>query len=238
MPGPLDLNAQGVRLFAGRLWNHDFLWFSSYEISKVASTLPYLHNYALTYSMSDFSYGISPGPGPRYDDDLARMPLYCTPAEAQATTRVRFTQNALNDLTGRTDDGPSGRNTPNLGWRVVLAPACERSEPPSGTGFRFYCFTWGMTAPRGVARLGKKGCPVRITWEELSQPTARFADEPTVPSHVVNPLDVRGRLLAYEPISLPPHLLLRRAELVDDWVVRVGEHRVHVPARVAARLQP
>jgi hypothetical protein len=36
---------------------------------------------------------------------------------------------------------------------------------------------------------------------------------------------------------LPPHLLLRRAEIVDDWIVSAGEHRVHVPARVMARLQ-
>ena len=237
MLGPLDLNAMGIRLFAGQLWNHDFLWFSSYEISKVAATLPYLHNYALTYSVSDFSYGIPPGPGPQYDDDLATMPLYCTPAEARMAKRVRFTQNALNDLTGKTDDGPGGRNTPNLGWRVVLAPTFREAELASDAGFRFYCFVWGTPAPRGVARLGKKGCPVRITWEELARPTARFTDQSSVPTHVVNPLDVSGRLLAYEPISLPPHLLLRRAEIIDDWIVRVGDHRVHVPARVVQRLQ-
>ncbi len=236
MPDPIDLNGHGVRLFAGRLWNHDFLWFSSFEISKVAATLPYLHNYALTYALSDFSYGISVTGVPRYDDDLTQMPLYCTPAEARTAARARITQNALNDRTGRTDDGPGGRNTPDLGWRVVLSPVYATPDRPSDASFRFYCFTWDTEAPRSMARLGKKSCPVRIAWEELERPIARFVDEPVIPTHPVNPLDVGGRLLAYEPISLPPHLLLRRPEIVEDWIVQARDHRVHVPVRVMARV--
>ena len=91
--------------------------------------------------------------------------------------------------------------------------------------------------PRRVARLGKKGCPVRIAWEELPQPIAHLVEESSTPTHLVNPLDVSGRLLAYEPINLPPHLLLRRPEIVDDWIVRSGSRQVHVPARVMARLR-
>ena len=47
---PIRLADHGVRLFAGRLYNHDYLWFSSTEISKVSTTLPVIHNYALTYA--------------------------------------------------------------------------------------------------------------------------------------------------------------------------------------------
>src|SRR5262245_43906499 len=104
MSDPVDLSAQGIRLYAGHLYNHDYLWFSSFEISKTAATLPLIHNYALTYALCGYSYGIYTGSTPRYAEDLNAMQAYATPARSQALSpQTRLTQNAVNSRTLRTD---------------------------------------------------------------------------------------------------------------------------------------
>jgi hypothetical protein len=122
MPDSVNLIEHGIRLFYCCLFNHDYLWFSSYEISKVSSTYPVIHNYALSYSLSDYSYGVYKGSSPRYDEDLASFPLYATPAFCEEFEKSRFTYNAINSLTLRTDDAPRGINSPGIGWRIYLNP--------------------------------------------------------------------------------------------------------------------
>jgi len=122
---PIRLDDYGVRVFVGRLYNHDYLWFSSTEISKVSTTLPAIHNYALTYALSAFSYAAYWGNTPRYAEDLAQMPLYTTPAAAERAARTKITYNAVDSLSLRTDINLS-INTPNLGWRIYLDPVYTR----------------------------------------------------------------------------------------------------------------
>jgi CRISPR-associated protein Csc1 len=224
----IALNAAGVRVYAGRLYNHDFLWFSSFEISKTAATLPLLHNYALSYALSGYSYGVFEGHAPRYAEDLSAMCAYATPARADGGVAwTRFTQNAINSVTLRTDDAPRGFNSPALGWRLVLDPVWAGE----GSGFAFYLFARDGFVPPGVVRLGKKGCPVRIEWAEIVSPTAVFTEGAVRPTHAVNPLDVQGELNSFEPVAIPPHLILRVAEIQMDWFVFSGEHRIHLPRR-------
>ena len=40
MSSAISLKEKGIRVFNCRLYNHDYLWFSSYEISKISSTIP------------------------------------------------------------------------------------------------------------------------------------------------------------------------------------------------------
>jgi CRISPR-associated protein Csc1 len=82
-----------------------------------------------------------------------------------------------------------------------------------------------------VVRLGKKGCPIRLEWEEISSPIAVFIETPVRPTHAVNPLDVQGELLSYEPLSIPPYLILRVAEIRRDWFVFSNKHVIHIPRR-------
>ena len=229
----LDLRARGLRLFAGRLYNHDYLWFSSVEISKSAATLPLIHNYALSYAVSGYSYGLYRGASPRYAEDLRRMSAYATPARPESpVVYTRFTQNAINSRTLRTDDAPRGTNTPALGWRVVIDPILRNNAPsPENAGFGFYLFARDSFRPPCVTRLGKKGCPVRLEWEEIARPIAALKDEPVRPTHAVSPLDVQGKILVYDPVAIPPFLILRFADIADDWFVFSGEHRVHLPRR-------
>lgn len=229
----LDLNARGVRLYSARLYNHDYLWFSSFEISKTAGTVPAIHSYALSYAISGYSYGIYFGGGPKYEEDLAAMPAYATPAcPVGQTSLTRFTQNAINSVTLRTDDAPRGINTPGLGFRLVLDPvwrAAPGDRDP--TGFSFYVFAKSEYRLPSVLRLGKKGCPVRLDADEIVAPVAVRTRSVVRPTHAVNPLDVQGEINAYQPIPLPPYLILKIADIQDDWFVFSGSHKVHLPAR-------
>ncbi|MEW6448579.1 MAG: type I-D CRISPR-associated protein Cas5/Csc1 [Bacillota bacterium] len=229
----ISLREHGVRLFACRLYNHDYLWFSSYEISKLSTVLPVLHNYALTYSLGDFSHGISWGIGPRYEEDLLRIPLYATPAIATFWSRTRITYNAVNSRSLRTDDAPRGINSPDLGWRNYLDPVYPADDRAAQQlGFACYVFTFDGRQPKGVTRLGKKGAAMRIRWEEIEKLLAVFREEPVHPTHPLNPLDISGEVISFQPVSIPPHLLLRTAEVTKDWFIFSGPHRVHVPRRV------
>lgn len=232
----LDLNAQGIHLYAGSLYNHDYLWFSSFEISKTAATLPLIHNYALSYAISGYSYGVYVGNTPRYDEDLNAMPAYATPARPQGSVAsTRFTQNAVNSRSLRTDDAPRGSNSPSLGWRLVLDPIWRSAASDSTIpGFTFYLFARDSFSPPGVIRLGKKGCPVRLEWEEIAPAVAVLTDRPVRPTHAVNPLDVQGEILSYDPLLIPPHLIFRVVEIRNDWFVFSGEHKVHVPRRLTS----
>jgi len=230
----LDLDARGIRLWAGRFYNHDYLWFSSFEISKTVATSPLIHNYALSYAISGYSYGLYVGSTPRYEEDLAAMPAYATPARPQGSvTRTRFTQNAVNSLTLRTDDAPLGSNSPALGWRLVLDPVWRSAAAElGGTAFTFYLFARDTFCPPSVIRLGKKGCPVRLEWEAITPAVAVLSESPVLPTHAVNPLDVQGEIVSYDPIAIPPHLIFRAVEIRNDWFVFAGENRVHVPRRL------
>jgi CRISPR type I-D-associated protein Csc1 len=229
----LDLNSRGLRLYSARLYNHDYLWFSSFEISKTAGTAPAIHSYALSYAISNYSYGVYFGGGPKYEEDLAAMPAYATPAHPVGETSLtRFTQNAINSVTLRTDDKPTGINSPSLGWRMVLDPVWRTvTGDRDPAGFRCYVFARRDYRPPSVLRLGKKGCPVRLDLEEILSPIAIRTTSVVRPTHAINPLDVEGEIRAYQPIPIPPFLILRIADIQNDWFVFSGAHTVHVPSR-------
>jgi CRISPR type I-D-associated protein Csc1 len=229
----LDLNARGIRLYSARLYNHDYLWFSSFEISKTAGTTPAIHSYALSYAVSNYSHGVWNGGGPQYEIDLAAMPAYATPGfPVGPTSLTRFTQNAINSVTLRTDDAPKGANSPGLGYRLVLDPVwrlIDGDRDPAG--FSFYIFARADYRFPSVLRLGKKGCPVRLDTVEIAHPIAVRVPDAVRPTHAVNPLDVQGEIKAYQPIPLPPFMILKVADIENDWFVFSGNHRVHLPAR-------
>jgi len=240
MANAIRLHERGVRVFAGRLYNHDYLWFSSNEISKVSTTQPVLHNYALCYALSQRSYRVYVGSVPRYvedpDGEFGAMPLYATPAHAVEVSRTTITFNAVDTLTQTTGDSKT-LNTPNLGKRVYLDPLWERMDDARPRkGYEFYVFTFDGYHPPSVVRLGKKGAPVRLRWEEIPAPVAIFREEQQRPTHLINPLDVSGRVVSYDPVTIPPHLLLRTATLAEDWWVFRDRHAVHVPKRVLERI--
>ncbi len=232
MKTAISLNNSSIRLFHCHIYNHDYLWFSSFEISKVSTTLPVIHNYALSYSMGDFSYASYSGSTPNYEEDLKSMRLYCTPGYAEYFSMSKITYNAINDKTLRTDDAVKGLNTPKLGWRNYINPVVEDNNSKLSNGFKFYLFTYDGSLPKGVTRLGKKGCAMRITWYEIQNPLAIFKESQVRPGHTINPLDISGNVISYDPLIIPPHLLFRTAEICNDWFIFAGKDVVHLPGRV------
>ena len=235
----ITLRDYDVRLFMGRIFNHDYLWFSSTEISKRSETVPVLHNYALTYAIGDFSYWQGP-PAPQYESDLKKIRLYALPSASEFATRTRLTYNAVNNRTLRTDDKPGNINAPDLGQRTYVDPVFDAQTQP-GAGFVIYVFVYEGDKPKSLFRLGKKGAAIRAKWTEIEGARAVLLDEPTEPTHPVNPLDVGGEVVSYEPAMMPPHLLLRRAQIRRDWFVSSSLekdfHRIHVPRRVLERIE-
>jgi len=226
----VKLSDLGLRLFHCELVNQDYLWFSSFEISKTSYTGELLHNYALSYSLSRFERAQSTSRTPLYEQDLDAMPHYATPGSAQRVNRIRLTLNAMDDRTLRTDTKPGSINSPDLGWRVVIEPWTEPFN-----SFHCYVFSEAERLP-GVIRLGKKGCALRVATEWLADAELKFFDVPIAPSHPVNPLDVGGQLVEYRVVSMPPHLLLTETQIADDWFVVSSSHVVHVPSRFTSRI--
>jgi hypothetical protein len=58
--------------------------------------------------------------------------------------------------------------------------------------------------------------------EEVENSLAIFKDEGKIVTHPLNPLDIAGKVIVYDPISLPPHMLFRTAEIAEDWFVFSG----------------
>jgi CRISPR type I-D-associated protein Csc1 len=166
------------------------------------------------------------------------MPFYATPADLLLRDnpfagKVKQTWNALDTRTQQTQDPDfKKRNTPMIGMRVVIAPM---------TRFSFYVFTFEGQSPPGAIRLGKKRVPCRVYYREITKPVAHYRTRTFAPSHLINPLDVQGNVETFNPINIPPHLLLRQARLCVDYVVTRKQkrtyHNVHVPGRILQRVE-
>jgi hypothetical protein len=167
------------------------------------------------------------------------MNLYATPATCEIFSRSRITYNALDSKTFLTEkpDRLRGINTPDMGKRIYLNPVLKEGLSKQEPGFFCYVFTFDGSVPKGVTRLGKKGCAIRVLWEEIKDPIAFFKNETIRPAHPINPLDISGIVVAYDPVSIPPHLIFRVADIKDDWFVLSGSHKVHIPKRVITRMQ-
>ena len=213
----------------------DFLWFASFEWAGDSETALFLHSYALSFALGGRDRIIG-GTVPRYEEDLAELSVYCTPARIERPAALAaglgglagqlsttFTFNSVDEPTQLTQALGIGAkvNDPKIGRRQVLLP---------GLRFQLVAFTRdGFRLPR-VVRLGKKRSPVVIERVE-SISGATFLGDAT-PDHAVNPLDVAGRVRSYVPVAIPPHLIYDRAEIEGDEFIRVGKRVVHVPRRV------
>jgi CRISPR-associated protein Csc1 len=233
LPDQVDLAANGIRVYVGKMEPHDYLWFASTDANLWAAILPLLHNIALTFSLSQRSRVLS-RTVPCYQEDLASVDLYAVPAEAPGLSRASFTQNAVDEKTLRTDTGVK-LNTPALSRRVTLAPSPSVGSDDA-PGFGVAVFSQNGAVPPARTRLGKKGAAVRWYWEAVKDARAVRPREPWIPDHPVNPLDLLSQPSSYEPVALPPHLLYRRATLHGDYRVLArwigGTRQVHVPVRV------
>lgn len=220
-------------VYGATLVPQDFLWFSSYDALGISSTEAVIHNYALAYALNRFERTIAWDTLPRYEEDLAGMPYYCTPARAKKEViRIGITYNAVDERTQRTDSEQT-MNTPMHGQRRVIVPFLHRGARTEPVEFAFYLFTPRGSVPPRLIRLGKKRAPVRLSYRPLTD--GRLVRRTDTPTHLVNPLDVAGRIRSFWPISVPPNLLLDSATIEDDWFFVSGPDFVHIPRRLSER---
>ncbi len=220
------------QVYAVTLVPQDFLWFSSYDSLGISSTEAVIHNYALAYALNRFERAIAWDTLPRYEEDLAKMPCYCTPARTNDVVRIRITYNAVDERSQRTDSEQT-MNTPMLGQRRVIVPFVHRGTRAEPVKFSFYLFAPpGAILPR-LIRLGKKRAPVRLDYRLLTD--GRLVRRTDTPTHLVNPLDVAGRIRTFWPVSIPPNLVLDSATIENDWFFVAGRDIVHVPKRLSER---
>ena len=211
----------------------DYLWFTSHEWGNDNETAPLLHGYALSFALGGRERVVAVGGVPSYDEDLAEIDVYCTPARLVADSAARerhglfevFTFNSIDNPTHLTQALRHGdkSNNPKFGKRQVLLP---------GLRFEFVVFSkLGVALPR-VFRLGKKRSPVVLERVTLFQ--GQQVRGNATPDHAVNPRDVSGRITSCIPRVIPPHLVYERAAIEDDDFIRTGTSVVHVPERVRA----
>lgn len=228
MPGGFEAHFVTLRL-------DDFLWFASFEWAGDSETALFLHSYALSFALGGRDRVIA-DTVPRYEEDLAELSVYCTPARIlnrpvgpsgrgprAGQLSTTFTFNSVDEPTQLTQALRIGAkvNDPKIGRRQVLVP---------GLRFQFVAFTRDAFRLPRVVRLGKKRSPVVIERvESISGSTFRGAASP---DHAVNPLDIAGRVRRYVPVAIPPHLIYDRAEIEEDEFIREGDRVVHVPKRV------
>lgn len=226
MAARLDEGRMGIFRLVIRL--DDFLWFASYEWGGDNETAPLLHNYALSFALSDHDRADTGGGVPNYENDLREINVYCTPARL---IPVRLKQRQRTVLTFNSVDNPTQLtqalrigekvNDPKIGKRQVLLP---------GLHFELFAFTRRDASLPRVFRLGKKRSPVVV--EEREQVRATVFEGTETTCHAVSPLDICGKVVQCVPRAIPPHLVYEWARIEGDTFLRTPRGAVHLPERV------
>lgn len=195
-----------MRIYFCRLMLHENLYYATREVGRLYETGRCLHNYALTYAL-----GLAVAPYfhgrqvPHYQEDLDPLNergIYVTPArgvEVQyALNTFKFASNLYH-----VEMEKSSRNTPTFGRAKEIA---------LGSVFEFAVLSERepLRLPRWV-RLGLWRSKAALTWEEIEaappRPAVFTAGVP------LNPLDVPGRLVVFDLISMPPVSLVVNAQV-------------------------
>jgi len=188
-----------AKVYRVRAVPHDFLFFASKGIRKVATT-NFIGNYALMYSLNrhvvEVQRNIS-GTKPHYDEDMKKFTIYATPAKLINVSKLPFlssnhgalkevgwkegnqqvvvTYNAVNTITNTVETDKL--NFPMIGKYTKNVPL---------TVFEFFAIGGN---PNGVFRLGKKLTLVRYFAEPLKLLKVHEKEQVT-PSHPVNIIEL------------------------------------------------
>jgi CRISPR-associated protein Csc1 len=216
-----------MRLYLCRLTFHENLFYATREIGRLYETGRYLHNYALTYAL-----GLAVAPYfqaqqiPNYAEELVGLNVqgvYVTPARG---TKVRYELVTFKyaDNAYRVKMEPGRRNTPSFGRAKEIAV---------GSQFEFAVLSSEpLRLPRWV-RMGLWRSKARLECWGESKPKTMGGNE-AVADLPLNPLDVPGRLLVYDMISMPPSSLVENARLVTEWLqAEIDGRTIKLPAGMA-----
>ena len=214
-----------MQVYACRLTLHENLFYATREVGRLYETSRYLHNYALTYALgfAAASY-FNAEQTPHYERDLAPLNekgIYVTPARgldvAYSLSTFKYADNRYHVRME-----PGRANTPSFGRAKEIAV---------GSTFEFAVLSANdeVRLPRWV-RLGlwSSKAEVTVIGSFTARPSTATGAEATYP---LNPLDVPGKLVVFDLISMPPSSIVDQA-LVEGagWTGEFGKQRYWLPA--------
>jgi CRISPR-associated protein Csc1 len=199
-----------MRVYLGRLVLHENLFYASREIGRLYETEQCLHNYALTYAL-----GLAAAPYfhrqqiPSYVEELTPLNergVYVTPARG---VEVRYSLSTFKYASNlyHVEMQKGSRNTPSFG---------RAKEVAVESSFEFVVLSEQerLTLPRWI-RLGLWRSKAELTWNEVEHPQSRSGvytvDIP------LNPLDVSGRFMIFDLLSMPPVSLVQHVQMEGEY---------------------
>lgn len=205
-----DEERSAVRIYLCRLILHENLYYATREVGRLYETGRYLHNYALTYAL-----GLASAPYfharqvPHYQEDLEPLNtrgIYVTPARGIKVSYALNTFKYASNLY-HVEMEKSSRNTPSFGRAKEIAV---------GSVFEFAVLSERepMRLPRWV-RLGLWRSKAALTWEEMQTTQPKLGVFTS--GLPLNPMDVSGRLVVFDLISMPPVSLVVNAQVEGPY---------------------
>lgn len=213
-----------MRVYICRLVLHENLFYATREIGRLYETGRYLHNYALTFAL-----GLAVAPYfhreqiPSYEEQLAPLNergIYVTPARG---VDIAYELNTFKyaNKNYHVEMVKSRRNTPSYGRAKEIAV---------GSSFEFAVLSEEPSVlPRWI-RLGLWRSKAEV--QTLAEVEATLKPSQTgTTSYPMNPLDLPGRLVIYDLISMPPVSVVDRAVIEGDWwAFEASGRRQRLPA--------
>jgi CRISPR-associated protein Csc1 len=213
-----------MRVYLCRLVLHENLYYATREVGRLYETERCIHNYALTYAL-----GLATAPYfhaqqvPQYREEL--MPLnergiYITPARG---VEVRYSLNTFKYASNlyHVEMEKGSRNTPSFGRAKEIAV---------GSTFAFAALSAyeELRFPRWI-RLGIWRSKAALEWEEINDIHPHSG---TYTSALpLNPLDVAGRLVVFDLLSMPPVSLIQNAQIEGEFYELPNRQRLPVNMR-------
>jgi CRISPR type I-D-associated protein Csc1 len=177
----------GLHIFKAKLLPHDFLNFITFNIASAAGEegicTPYLHNYAIMYSLMSLKRAIDVG-GQRFRpsyEELIELNFYATPAKPKNVEIRRIQYNTLDEGFARRTIAEAINAEP----RVTLSFFGARQSILPYSEFSF--FLASPFRPPKIIRLGKDRSPCLLEVEQLK--VVKKTDGIFRSSHLINIVD-------------------------------------------------
>jgi CRISPR-associated protein Csc1 len=197
-------------IYVCRLILHENLYYATREIGRLYETERCLHNYALTYALglATASY-FQPQQIPHYVEELTPLNdrgIYITPARGLEVRYSLSTFKYANNLY-HVEMEKGRRNTPSFG---------RAKEITVGSVFEFVALSERekLPLPRWI-RLGIWRSKAELSWQEFE--AHQVQSGPFTAVLPLNPLDVSGRLLVFDLLSMPPVSLVQNAQMEGEY---------------------
>lgn len=199
-----------MRVYLCRLVLHENLYYATREVGRLYETGRCLHNYALTYALGFAAAPyFQPQQVPRYAEELVPLNergIYVTPAR---DVDIRYSLNTFKYASNlyHVEMEKGSRNTPSFG---------RAKEISVGSVFEFAVLSANETIrlPHWI-RLGLWRSKAAVTWEEFPDLQPRQGSYTS--GLPLNPLDVPGRLLVFDLVSMPPVSLVLNTRIEGSY---------------------